>query len=198
MTIRLAEMEVLETVPVYSNKGIHMAELGNQKLVYQDYYGPAKKYFEGRGINHFSFDLNKKDGAIPIDLSKPVDKKWVGLFDIITNSGTTEHITNSQVEVFTNIHNICKVGGYILHSVPMNGCWKGHSPHKYTKGFIEALCEANGYEVLFNGTTHRWKGEYNILGLCRKVKDQEFVVSESWLNEITTTDKYKRNKDNLK
>jgi hypothetical protein len=202
MGIRINELQLLDMIPEYRNKKkLLMAELGNQRLVIDGpngYKGMAKDYFVARGIVHFSFDLNGKDGAIPVDLSKPIDDKWFDSFMIVTNSGTTEHITNGQEEAFRNIHNLCKVGGYMLHSNPTVNCWKNHCPHRYTDRFIRELGEANGYEIIFDDVNLRWGREYNIRGLYKKINNNAFCVSKKWTNEIETTKEYRINTDNLK
>jgi hypothetical protein len=199
MGIRSNEIDLLEMIPAYRNKeNLTMAELGNQRLIIDGYKGSAKEYFINRGIVHASFDLNGNDGAITVDLSKPIDERWYGCFEIVTNSGTTEHITNGQVEAFKNIHNLCIEGGYILHSIPKVNCWKNHCPHRYTERFIRCLGIANGYEILWDDVNLRYGREYNIRGLYKKINNKPFVVSNEWLKEIETSNRYIINSDNLK
>lgn len=139
--------------------GIHMLELGNQHV--DDKKGriaekTGKEYYTNRGCHHLSVDLNAEDGALPLDLSKRIDKpEWDGYFDVITNSGTTEHVEpfESQYECFENIHRWQKLGGIVVHLVPdareldRRGRWKNHCNNYYTLDFFQALADANGYRM---------------------------------------------------
>jgi len=137
----------------------NMLELGNQDI--HDTTGrieerTGKDYYTRLGCNHTSFDLNGEDGALRVDLSQLIEEpKWIGHFDIITNSGTTEHVEpyESQYECFTNLHNWLKVGGISVHILPdadelnRSGRWKNHCNNYYSKTFFQALADNNGYRV---------------------------------------------------
>lgn len=173
---------------------LSMLELGNIEIKI-DSLGrpPAKKYFSGLGIQHTSFDVNEKDGAIPIDLNFPVDDElYHDKFEIVTNFGTSEHIKN-QYQVFETIHDCCKMGGAMLHTIPLVGYWRGHCPYHYTKQFPKELCDNNNYELYYSEIVQRWN-EYLINFIAIKKGNEKFVFSKK---EITTTNNYKRNEDNL-
>ncbi len=131
---------------------VKMCELGNQII-----YGipemdkvPSKAYFESIGISHTSIDMNGLDGSLRIDLSVPIeDQSLVGQFDIITNFGTSEHVSN-QYCCFRNIHELCRVGGIIVHVVPLYGYWKKHSEYWYTQEFFDAQSTRHQYEMIAN------------------------------------------------
>mgnify|MGYP003118627459 CR=1 FL=1 len=139
-----------------------MAELGNQRIRHaKDYWdkvewegiegglmkGSSKYYFSSRGINHTSFDLNNKDGAIPIDLTKPIPEKYVGQYNIISNIGTTEH-TDDQYGSFNNIDKFCCKGGVMVHNIPALGSWPGHANAWYTTEFFEELAKLYDYDII--------------------------------------------------
>lgn len=140
-------------------RGKRMLELGNQHIT-EDHIQEktGKEYYLNRVVEHVSFDLNGEDGALTVDLSRPVrDSKWHGYFDIITNSGTSEHVgppKKAQYECFRNIHNCLKVGGVAVHLVPdidelkNKGFWKGHCNYYYSKRFFEMLAKNNQYELV--------------------------------------------------
>ncbi len=134
-----------------------MLELGNQELEASSSERTAKRYFETRGVNHTSIDLNGLDGAIVVDLSKPSDRlDWIGHFDVVTNCGTTEHVDprDAQYEAFRNIHTWLRPGGIAIHVLPdvhaleEYGTWRGHCENYYSKEFVEMLAKANSYEIL--------------------------------------------------
>lgn len=138
---------------------LRMCELGNQMIVDMPDRGIAKKVFGSMGVDHTSIDLNGSDGAEPHNLSELIET-WTGLgrtgFDMLTNFGTSEHCL-SQYNVFRNIHMLTRVGGVMIHSVPLVGYWRGHSPYKYEKSFFSGLASANGYEIILNEIKPRRK-----------------------------------------
>lgn len=120
-----------------------MLELGQKKNVkLQTTY---KAYFESIGIEHTSIDWHEKHGAINRDLRKPLWDEF-GTFDMVTNIGTTEHVTK-QFEVWENIHNMTKPGGWIVSHCPSPGNWPGHGLFYPTREFYFQLAKLNGYEI---------------------------------------------------
>lgn len=123
-----------------------MLELGNQVIHVR--LNPlrnvwAKDVFEQVGFHHYSIDINGIHGAYPIDLSKPIeDKFWHNRFDIVTNFGTSEHVSD-QYECWRNIHNFARPGGLIVHIVPQ--IWNKHSPYSYNSSFFSNLKKHNNY-----------------------------------------------------
>ena len=181
-------------------KDLKMGELGNQKILTgkngkEVNRGPAKKIFSQKGVLHTSFDLNGKDGAISLDLCKPVPEKWHGYFDMITNYGTTEHC-EKQWQVWKNIHDMVRVGGAIVSSIPHIGYWKGHCPYHYASDFPNILAEANGYEVSLAEvqTRHRINKLVNFVLLKG---DQEFQTEDTFGGGIKFSKSYQKNTDNL-
>lgn len=116
----------------------------------------GKEYYENRGVVHTSIDLNGSHGALKIDLSKPIDNKdWFNHFDIITNSGTSEHVEpkKAQYPCFMNIHNCLRVGGIAVHLVPdideleNKGSWRKHCRNYYSHEFFRMLAKNNNYKL---------------------------------------------------
>jgi hypothetical protein len=138
--------------------GKRMLELGDQTIgVAGIPERTGKEYYENRGVQHTSFDLNAKHGALPVDLAQPIeDPQWLGAFDIVTNSGTSEHVEplDAQYACFMNIHDFLKVGGISIHLVPdldeleQRGYWQSHCNNYYTHGFFALLAELNGYTLV--------------------------------------------------
>jgi len=67
-------------------------------------------------------------------------------FDIVINSGTLEHIFNT-CQAFQTIHDCCKVGGLMIHAVPVIG-WLDHGFYCIQPTLFRDLASANGYEIL--------------------------------------------------
>lgn len=150
-----------------------MIELGSQELF--PFTGEsAKTYYTNNNIWHTSIDLNGQNGALRLDLTKPID---LAPADIVTNHGTTEHVS-LQEPTFKNIHNLCKVGGYMLHTVPLIGTWPGHGEYYYSLEFFSQLAKLNNYEVLQLKTIN--EGEYTgdldlTWVIFRKINNDPFV-----------------------
>lgn len=147
-------------------KGLKMCELGNQRMRYGK-HKTGKRYFEHLGVYHTSIDLNGKDGAVAYDLSKPI-LMWEGKFDMVTDFGTSEHV-EGQRECFRNIHNFCRVGGVMVHAVPMKGTYAGHSPYHYDREIFDKLALDNNYEVVLNEIRWRSKTEAQICAVLKKI-----------------------------
>lgn len=196
--MRIALVDVSEDAPRW--KGLKMGELGNQKILTTKNgkdvnRGPAKQIFESKGVEHTSFDLNGKDGAIPLDLCKPVPEKWHGYFDMITNYGTTEHVED-QYQVWKNIHDMVRVGGAIVSSIPHIGFWQGHCPYHYSPQFPEIMAKNNGYDLSYSEIQIRHK-KNKLVNFVLIKGTQEFQSKESFGAGITFSKGYKQNTDNL-
>jgi 2-polyprenyl-3-methyl-5-hydroxy-6-metoxy-1,4-benzoquinol methylase len=196
--MRIALVDVMDE-PIGWN-GLKMGELGNQKILTgkdgkEKNRGPAKAIFTKKGVEHTSFDLNGKDGAIALDLSKPVDKKWHGYFDMFTNYGTTEHVEN-QYQVWKNVHDMVRCGGAIVSSIPHLGYWKRHCPYHYSPEFPYILAKANGYEVSYVEIQTRHKRN-KLVNFVLIKGTQGFQSKESFGQGITFSKHYEQNTDNL-
>jgi len=125
--------------------GMKVMELGNQRMKWTP-EGTGKRYLLAKGVKeHISIDLNGKNGALRIDLSKSITQ-WVKYFDMVTNYGTAEHVENGIYECFQNIHDMTKPDGIMVHAGPPVGGCPWHSPYHYETWFFEKLAEASGYE----------------------------------------------------
>jgi len=122
----------------------------------------AKEYFTALGFNHTSIDLNQKENSLPVDLRFPIKGNDIynllNKFDIILDIGTVEHIDN-QYMCFKNLYDVCKIDGYIIHVLPLEGYWPDHCKYKYNFEFFKKLSEINKYQV------HRM-GIRNVDNLC--------------------------------
>jgi len=122
-------------IPIVGNR---MLELGNKK----NGKGTYKEYLESIGVEHTSIDWNGQDGALPLDLRKPI---LLDPFDMVTNFGTTEHVSE-QEPAWRNIHNLLKVDGVYVGVTPLPGDWPGHGDHYPAMEFYKEFAK-NGYEI---------------------------------------------------
>ena len=93
-------------------------------------------------------DADGRSGALIFDLNKNIYDVYGyrDQFDFVTNHGTTEHCFD-QVNVFRNIHNLCRVGGLMIHGIPFYG-YLNHGFYNYNPFFFENLAVANNYKIL--------------------------------------------------
>ena len=66
--------------------------------------------------------------------------------DIAINTGTCEHVFN-QGQVWKTIHDAVKVGGLMVHAMPLWG-WLDHGFYNYQPTFIKDIAAENAYEIL--------------------------------------------------
>jgi len=110
---------------------------------------PAKNVYKSLGVNHTSIDINGLHGSLPIDLDNPVPSELLDKFDVVTNYGTIEHV-NNQYQVWKNVHDMCKVGGIMIHGLPMEGTWYNHCRYYYSLKLTEVLADRCGYNLYDN------------------------------------------------
>jgi SAM-dependent methyltransferase len=153
---------------------VRLCELGcqlmrrpGQKPIYY------KKVFKG---THVSIDLNGMGGSLRHDLTEPV-ATWLDFnqapFDIVTNYGTSEHC-HTQEPVFRNIHDLCRVGGIMVHALPMIGNWKGHSRFKYSFEFCRRLVRVNPGYTLWSDVLQGAPGKQLVCAVIRKQAETPF------------------------
>jgi hypothetical protein len=130
-------------------------ELGAQNLYHTSQNPPpyASGWYESKGISYKCIDLSGENGALKIDLAKPIKKK-LGTFDLVTDFGTSEHISQENDKAlglyncWLNKHNLLKVGGIMISENPKTGHWPLHGFHFYTEAFYKELCKISSYEIL--------------------------------------------------
>lgn len=111
--------------------------------------GTARELYRRLGFAEYDcIDATDLHGALIFDLNTHIPSTY-GFnrqFDLVTNLGTAEHCFN-QFEVFRNMHDICKVGGYIIHACPAAGN-VNHGFFNYHPRFFADLAAANQYELI--------------------------------------------------
>lgn len=141
--------------------GLKMLELGDQIIKAKEPYpeDTGKEYFQNRGFEHISVDLNGMNGSLVRDLTNESQfLEWNNYFDVVTNSGTSEHVEpyEKQFECFKIIHDCQKVNGVAVHLIPdiverdKTGAWFRHCHYYYSKEFFEMLAAECNYEILEN------------------------------------------------
>lgn len=127
-------------------EGLEMCELGDQEIFLG---GFAKAFFEGRGVRHTSLDIHGLNKTRLVDLRLPIHGDLIGKFDVVTDFGTSEHV-DGQYQCFKNIHDLTKVGGLMVRTLPLVGHWPLHCNFYYTMGTFQVLASICGYEIVKN------------------------------------------------
>lgn len=150
----------IEKVYGQNTNGLKMLELGDQVVKKKSGIPErtGKEYFTNLGYDHISVDLNGNRGSLVKDLTKPTDfEEWPAYFDILTNSGTTEHVEpfESQYNCFKIIHDCVKVGGLMIHLLPdittlQEGHFVNHCNYYYSEKFFNDLAVNSNYTILEN------------------------------------------------
>jgi hypothetical protein len=83
-----------------------------------------------------SIDLNGENNSLRIDLANELPT--LPSYELITNFGTTEHVSN-QYQCWKNIHKLLDYGGVIISEIPEIGSWKNHCKYYVDKRFFESL-----------------------------------------------------------
>jgi len=154
MGIRNFDLNIIKEVLQKDNKdfnGLKIMQLGDQ--MYREKGIRAKEYLESLGSTVVSIDINGLGGSLPIDLSKIIDNpEYQGKFDLITNCGTSEHVSDHLI-CFENIYNFCSKNGIIYNIVPKKGCWNRgchRNAHKYDIAFFEEWAKDHFCEILIS------------------------------------------------
>lgn len=168
------ELDYLEPLTDGDGKAVlSMLELGNKKNA----NGTYKHHFQSLGIRHVSVDWNGEDGALALDLREP---QWetLGEFDMVTNIGTTEHVTN-QYGAWENIHHCCRVGGVVVSITPYHDgrSWWWHGVWYPKESFFENFAKKNGYKIIKMGKGRNIPNE-NLCVRMVKLEDKPFFMPE--------------------
>ena len=94
-----------------------------------------------------SLDVSPYEGADFIfDMNEPVPPHLHGLFDMIFDGGTLEHVFNFP-QALKNIHDMLKVGGLIVHAAPTSNL-VDHGFYMFSPGVFWDYYTANGYDMV--------------------------------------------------
>jgi hypothetical protein len=117
-----------------------IAELGAQYVMEGDWggYGPPffKNIFDNLDIT--SFDYIIENNCKFLDLTKNLPSEYKGIYDIVTNFGTTEHV-QSQYICWKNVFDMVKPGGIVINAVPKKGAWPNHCKYYFDESTFESM-----------------------------------------------------------
>ncbi len=108
---------------------------------------PSREFWQSLGFSYNSIEFDGHRDSIAIDLNRDrVPRKMRRQFDLVINTGTTEHVAN-QDNAFRVMHDLARVNGIMMHEVPAGGMMN-HGLVNYNTKFFFHLCRENNYEVL--------------------------------------------------
>jgi hypothetical protein len=148
----------------------------------------ASTYFMHCGASEITMlDINKKDGALPIDLDKPIDNiDLLESFDVLIDGGTSEHVKN-QYSCFWNAFNLCKPGALMLHMIPAKGHWINHGRWGYPLHFFKELARYSGYTIIEmyqdNYVSKLVEKKHDLVFTCLKKELHSVFVSQKIFEE---------------
>jgi hypothetical protein len=107
----------------------------------------SRIFWKSLGFSYSSIEFDGHRDSIAVDLNRDsVPKRMRGVFDLLINAGTTEHVAN-QDNAFKVMHDLVKKGGIMMHELPAGGMMN-HGLVNYNMKFFWHLCRENNYEVL--------------------------------------------------
>lgn len=173
MGILARPAEIVRSLPLA--RGFSVCELGNQFYRADGGKRPADVWYDSIGVGRYvSIDAN---GAAThcADLNKPLgipSLAALGTFDLVTDFGTGEHIFN-QAQVFETLHDLAKIGGFIVIDRPKQG-WAEHCFYNIHETLIRDIAAANAYDVV-HMETHGVEGHGELLlAVMRRLSDAPF------------------------
>jgi len=147
----------------------------------------TKDFYISLGFTKYvAIDVNTERDAIAMDLNLDIikDYNYTEQFDLVTNNGTSEHVFN-QYTVFKNAHNLCKIGGYMVHVLPFYR-WVDHGFFNYNPNLFPCLANQNGYElkelwIASSDTVYLHK--LNVKDLSRHKGHREDLKLDTWKSD---------------
>ncbi len=128
-------------------------ELGEKEICYDNLTPIGKSlhqdcFFRMLGFSKVdSLDyFPNENPTIIADLNKPLSSDLYNQYDLVYDGGTLEHCFNTK-EVLANVIKLLKVGGRVVHTVPMTG-WINHGFYQFSPGLFFDFYGANGFANL--------------------------------------------------
>lgn len=157
-------------------QGFTVIELGSQMLVWTTPKRPARTFYQELGCSRYESIDGNGEGTIVHDLNLPPNGTWhLTPYDLVTDFGTGEHIFN-QAQVWTTVHNLTKVGGYIGVIRPAQG-YPGHCFYRTDPCLFLDIAKANSYEIVKMTDVPTTRGT-NVLVFYRRTRKNDFVTPQ--------------------
>lgn len=163
---------------------------GTKKVVAEWGTKVVQEFYAKQGAKVVSIDLNGKDGALKLDLTKEIPVSLLAKHNVVINAGTTEHIED-QYAVFKSINDLCDIDGLIFHMVPASGHWPRHGFYGYTQSFFLNLAKLCNYELLALEQSdyislHNGAKQDLVLACFKNLRTSWFLLPEAF-EDLTVT-----------
>ena len=176
---------LLEVLPE-KLKDLKVVELGDQMFYLPEpfvYYEIEmkflKSYFDLLGAMHCSVDWHGNNGVLKLDFREPMPEPMIERYDILTNFGFTEHVSD-QYAAWKNVNDLIKVGGLIISELPAQANFPGHNDFPYyTLEFFQRLALKCGYEIeALRYQQHTVPLAGQVVWCVLKKTKSEFIIQE--------------------
>jgi hypothetical protein len=158
---------------VYFDSAKNILELGAQHyLINNNVVGYFKQFFN---YPITSIDLNGENGSLKINLATKLPS--MPTYDLITNFGTTEHVSN-QYQCWKNVHSLLEDNGIVISEIPEIDSWKNHCKYYVDKRFFESMNK--DFEILSYKQIY-YPGNGNLCFCIMKKISKEFGTTEEEL-----------------
>lgn len=132
--------------------------------------------YRAAGFDYISIDIADAPYVFRFDLNNDqVPPSLKGKYDIVMNTGTTEHVLN-QLNALKTVHDLAKPDGLIFSLFLING-FGSHGLLRYCNRFVALLAEANKYELISTEiharTFSQWRREAG-----PDAKPDEFIIDQ--------------------
>lgn len=97
--------------------------------------------------DYTDFDINGKS-KIYLDFTEALPLEYKEKFHTLFDSGTMEHIFD-QKTAFSNVYDMCSVGGFIIHVSPI-AC-TSHGLFNYDQKTFHLIAKSNNYDIKVEG-----------------------------------------------
>lgn len=179
--IRYSTFKLVESY--INNPELSICELGDQKTWYDWPGGAAQSdvYFKNifNHLNITNIDLNGNNGSLTLNLAKPLPSTYHNMFDVVTNFGTSEHVSN-QYSVWKNIFLLLKPNGLIISEIPYIHNWPNHCKFYVTDTTFETMNE--DFSIVLKTFTN-WDNDGKLhLSVLKKIHDGGFKTSDVTIN----------------
>ncbi len=132
----------------------------------------SREFWRSLGFEYAAVDFDGHRDSISVDINREsAPENLKGKFDLVINTGTTEHIAN-QENAFRVIHDLACPNGIMYHEVPA-GDWD-HGLFNYTPKFFLLLHKFNDYRELL--MRPRSNDDMTIRVALQKRIEREFVT----------------------
>lgn len=160
-----------------------ICDLGDQQFMscYPFTEGSYVKFFyEKRGVDYLSVDVNGKGDSTYLDLNKPefLDRK----FDVVTNIGTLEHVYNFYMGL-KHMHELCDDRGFMVHISPVLDNWPKHGYNYVSTQFFRDLARLCKYSLIDNRESPTLIGGEDanqVYCILRKTSESKFLSQEEF------------------